>query len=562
VVRARDADPDFSGEDTATIAAITRRLDGIPLAIELAASRVRTIGVHELARHLNSRPELLSASRRSRDERHRTMRAALDWSYELLTDVERAVFQRLAVFRGHFELDAVEHVAADAVVDQDIATVLAALVDKSMVTADGADPARFRLLEPLRQYAAEQLSASDDAQRVADHHARYYADLATRLDEELCGRNELAAAHRLDAGRDNLRAAFATAVASRDTSTALTIGASLRSYAGNRVWPEPWSWCDVALCLPGADRHALRPLALLGASYGAWQLGDYARSNELADTAIGLVGPGTEVWRDAHRIKAGTLIWLGRFDDALASASAAVKGQPAEVTYAGLTRLSVLGLILAAVGSPDAQLAQQLLDDARTVGNPTGLAVALHTAGVIIGHSDRDRALEYERQAVELAAATGAVLIEGFALAVLAAAAVEDDPLQGARAHLDVVTHYLRVGNHAHLRAFARGLLRPLVAVGAHRAAAVVDGATTDQPELGELEATRSALIATARGALGADDYAAAAAQGATMTDDELVAYLNDTLATMKHTFRTREPAIWVAEITSSRAPVSRGRGR
>ena len=461
------------------------------------------------------------------------MRAALDWSFELLTDAEQKVFLRLAVFRGHFELDAVENVAADAVDNEDIAAVLASLVDKSMVTADGGDPARFRLLEPLRQYAAERLSSSDAAQHVADRHAHYYADLASRLDEELTGKDELAAARRLDAGRDNLRAAFGTAVSNGDATTALTLGASLSCYAGSRIWPEPWSWCDIALCLPGTPDDPIRPLALLGASDGAWQLGHHDRSVELADTAISLVEPGTEVWREAHRIKAGALIWLGRFDDAVASASAAVEGQPAEISYAGLTRLSVLGLILNAVGHADPQLAQRLLDDARTLGNPTRLALALHTAGIIIAHVDQNRALEYQRQAAELAAAAGAVLVEGFALAVLAGAA-DDDPIQGARAHLNVATHYLRVGNHTHLRGFARGLLRPLVAAGAHHAAAVVDGATSDQPELGELESTRTALIASARSALGADDYSAAAARGATMTDDELVTYLDDAISTME----------------------------
>jgi predicted ATPase/DNA-binding SARP family transcriptional activator len=536
LARTRDADPEFNGQDGSLVAAISRQLDGIPLAIELAAARVRTIGIEELARNLDSRPHLVAGSRRDRDERHRTMRAALDWSYELLTDAERIVFRRLAVFRGRFELEAVEQVVADDVHgDEDVATVLASLVDKSMVVADGDHPARYRLLEPLRQYAADRLTSSDAAQEVADRHARHFAALASRLDDAVRGPDELTAARRFDAARDNLRAAFGTAVDSGDLTTALTLGVSLWCYAGSRVWAEPWSWCDIAIALPGAVDHPLWPAALLGASDGAWQLGDHRRCVELADTAISLVETRSEIWCEAHRIKAAALVWLGRFDEAVESASAAVDRQTAEVTYATLLQVSVLALILNAVGRPQPQLAQQLLDDAKTVGNPTGLALALHTAGVILGDTDPQRSVNYQRQAVEVAASTGAVLIEGFALATLAGHASEDDPLGSARAHHDVVAHYLRVGNRTHLRGFARGLIRPFVSAGCHHAAAVVDGATSDQPELGELEATRSALLDTARKALGGDNYRDAAEHGATMTDDELVAFLDDAVSMMEN---------------------------
>jgi predicted ATPase len=539
VARARDADPSFTGgDDASSIATISRRLDGIPLAIELAAAHVRTFGVRELARRLDAHRDLPAAPSRGRVDRHRTMRAALDWSYDQLDDAERLVFEQLAVFRGRFELDAVDAVVAPGVSvagshDADVDAVLASLVDKSMVVAGGADPARFRMLEPLREYAAERLAGSDDADRVAARHARYFADLSRRLHEELSGPDELAAAQRLDAARDNLRAAFSTASGGGDATTALMLGAYLTRYAGTRVWSEPWSWCEVALELPGAVDHPLRADALLGASDGAWQLGHHARSVELADAAIALAEPGSPVWRDAHRIKSGAQIWLLQFEAAVTSATVAVSGQPVEVTAATLGRRTVLALILHTVGRPDVQIVPRLLEDARTLGNPTALAGAYHAAGVLTGANDRPLALEYARQAVEIAATAGAVLIEGFALAALASGAADADPLRGARAHLDVAVHYLRVGNHAHLRGFARALLRPLVLLRAYRAAAVVDGATGDQPEFGELAAARSAHIVAARDALGPafDD---AAALGAGMTDDELVAYLDDAITTLE----------------------------
>ena len=120
-------------------------------------------------------------------------------------------------------------------------------------------------------------------------------------------------------------------------------------------------------------------------------------------------------------------------------------------------------------------------------------------------------------------------MIEGFALAVLAAQAADDDPIGRARAHLDVMRHYLRVGNRTHLRGFGRGLIRPLVRLCAHDAAAVVDGATRDQPEPGQLASSRATNIGQARNALG-PAVNTAAEFGATMTDDELVAHLDEVI--------------------------------
>ena len=462
---------------------------------------------------------------------HRTgitrCRAALDWSYDLLDGPERVVFEQLAVFRGRFELAAVERVVGGTV--GDVVVVVSSLVDKSMIVADGIGPARFRILEPLRHYAGERLRESGGADSAAMRHATYYAELATRLGDEQRGRTEIETSKRLDAARDNLRAAFHTAVDHDDVATALAIPVHLTSYASTHVWSEPWAWSLTALDLPGASTHPLRPAALLTASDGAWQHGHYIRAVELAQTVIGLVEPGSEGWREAHRKVAMALVWLGRLDEADAAATIAVADQPAEVTDATLTRISTLALIRNLVGRTDPHMARELLDDARAFGNPTCVATAWHTAGMVLGRDDPVLKAEYQREAAQLAAATGAVLIEGFALATLAGLTADDDPLAGAQAQLDVMRHYLRVGNRTHLRSFGRGLIHPLVSLCAYEAAAVVDGATSDQPDFGELAASRATTTTQARDALG-PTYPAAAQRGATMTDDELVAYLDETI--------------------------------
>ena len=315
-----------------------------------------------------------------------------------------------------------------------------------------------------------------------------------------------------------------------DVALALAIPVYLTRYAATHVWGEPWAWSLAALGLPGASNHPHRPAALLAVAQGAWQHEQHAQALEVTHEVIAIVEPGSELWREAHRLMAAALVWLGRLDEADTAATAAVSGQTAEITDATLTRTSTFALIHNLVGRTDPDMVRRLVDDAMTYGNPTCLALAWHTAGVILGRDDPVLGLEYQRNAAELASTTGAVLIEGFALAVLAAATADDDPLAGARAQIDVMRHYLRVGNRTHLRSFGRGLLRPLVTLQAYEAAAIVDGATRAQPELGELAAARAVNTTAAKTALG-PSYPAAAERGAAMTDDELVAYLDHTIA-------------------------------
>ena len=526
--RARAVDASFVVDDLAALRAVSARLDGIPLAIELAAGRVRTVGLRELARRLDDRFDLLTATRRGDDERHRTMQATIAWSYDLLDPEQRELFAQVAVFRGRFELDAVEHII-DSLPAHQVARVLASLVDQSMVLADGVEPARFRLLEPLRHAAARSLDTSGHADTAAARHAAYFADLAASLDAQRRGPNEIEATTRLEAARDNFRGAFRYAVQTGDVDTALRIATPLAGYGGVHVWGEPSSWCAEALELPGSARHALRVHALIGMSDGAWQQGRHADAVELALAAVADSTAGGEVWRDAHRVMASALVWMGRFADAEAAATTSVNGQPDTVSYAALSRLCTRTLIRNLVGRPEPEIVAPLLGDAQALGNPTGLALALHTAGVIVGHTDRALNVDFQRRAARLAAATGAKLIEGFALIVLAAAESDIDPLRGARAQVDVMKHYLAVGNRAHLRSFARGLLQPLVLLARHEAAAIVDGATSSQPELGAGAERRQTWTERAERTLG-PAFPASVERGAAMTDDELVAYLDETL--------------------------------
>ena len=186
--RARAADPRFAPDRPLVelIAAICRRLDGIPLAIELAAARASALGVEGLAARLDDRFHLLTGGRRTALPRHQTLRATLDWSYELLTEPERVILRRLAVFAGTFDLQATIAVAADP--ETELAPgveSLASLVAKSLVTteSDGA-VARYRLLDTTRAYASEKLDESGEREPLARRHAEYYRDVFARAELE------------------------------------------------------------------------------------------------------------------------------------------------------------------------------------------------------------------------------------------------------------------------------------------------------------------------------------------------------------------------------------------
>jgi predicted ATPase len=212
------------------VAAICRALDGIPLAIELAAARVRALTPQQVAERLDDRFALLSVGTRGALPRHQTLRAIVDWSWDLLDDTERAVLRRLAVFSGGATPDAAEHVCVPdgAAADRTtVVDVIASLVDKSLVTATGDGHVRYGLLETVRAYAAGRLAESGEADLVAAAHADYFLDLAERAEPRLRSRDQLIWLELLSAEHDNLSAALRRVVAAADAGAALRFFRSL-----------------------------------------------------------------------------------------------------------------------------------------------------------------------------------------------------------------------------------------------------------------------------------------------------------------------------------------------
>ncbi|MFI0412461.1 ATP-binding protein [Actinomadura sp. 3N508] len=231
--RAAAVRPGFT-VDAGTVAdviAICRALDGIPLAIELAAARLRSLTSGQIAARLGDRFRLLTGGSRAALPRHRTLRAVVDWSWDLLDDVERTVLRRLSVFAGGAAPDAAVHVcglaAPDAPEPHDVIDVIAALIDKSLVMADGNADVRYRLLETVRVYAGERLEEAGETGRVRSAHAAYLVDLAERAEPELRRHDQLRWAERLADERGNVTVAFRHIIETRDRESGLRLVAAL-----------------------------------------------------------------------------------------------------------------------------------------------------------------------------------------------------------------------------------------------------------------------------------------------------------------------------------------------
>ena len=259
VERARAAAPHFSPDArvAAAITGICRRLDGIPLAIELAAARVAALGIEGVAARLDDRFRLLAGGHRTAMSRHQTLRATLDWSYDLLTEPERVVLRRLAVFAGGFTLQAASGVAADdEITGVDVVDCVANLVTKSLVTADpGGATVRYRLLETTRAYALEKLVEAGDFDTAAQRHARHYLDLFDDAETEAETRPTDAWLADYGPSIDNLRAALDWAFSSDgDISTGLALAtAAVPLWVHLSLMDECRSRVEQALAVLGTE---------------------------------------------------------------------------------------------------------------------------------------------------------------------------------------------------------------------------------------------------------------------------------------------------------------------
>jgi predicted ATPase/DNA-binding SARP family transcriptional activator len=281
--------------DVTAIDELCRRLDGLPLAIELAAARTRALPVQQLAARLDDRFRLLTGGARTALPRQQTLRAVVEWSHDLLFSDEQLVFARLAVFAGGCTLEAAEAVCAGGPIDaMDVADILSHLVDKSLVIGDrSGGRARFRLLQTLALYGRERLAALDEADEVRTRHADHYGEICERGPAAFEGRGQAAWLAEAAAEADNIRTALAWRIEQGDAESALAIAGGL----GWSFWlggggDEGVRLLDAALACPGEASVARRAHAMM------WSSAVRANSGSGLDEAVALGERARELWRD------------------------------------------------------------------------------------------------------------------------------------------------------------------------------------------------------------------------------------------------------------------------
>jgi predicted ATPase len=277
--RAEAVLPGFTAE-YGHLAEICRRLDSLPLAIELAAARVKVLPPEELLPRLERRLPMLTASRRDLPERHQTLRATIEWSYDLCSADEQQLFARLAVFTGGFTLDAAETVCGAAL------DTLASLLDKSLIRRDGY---RFSMLETIREFAVERLEGSSEAEKLLRRHAEYFAQLAEATETDHLGPEQATLRERFRTEWDNVRAALDWSVTSGESELGLRLAGSLTTiWLDRNLAVEGQRWLTALLDGPGEVKDSVRAKALMTGSMVAGVRSDFGQAAEWGRAALAL----------------------------------------------------------------------------------------------------------------------------------------------------------------------------------------------------------------------------------------------------------------------------------
>lgn len=571
-------------EDLTAIAEICRRLDGIPLAIELAAARASALSPRQIAEKLNDRFRLLTGGRRTALPRQQTLKAAIDWGHDLLPQPERVVLRRLAAFVGGFDLEGAETVcegpAPEASVDRyDVLDLVGSLVAKSFVAVEegGGGGVRYRLLETVRQYALDRLLEAGEGPATRDRHRDFVRALTERLQAELQGPGLVAAMERLDAEDGNVRAALeGCADEPEGVAAGLAIASAVLRHTTIRGHlADGRAALDALLARAGGDLDpALRARATKAAAVLAFHAGDYAAAAPLygqalaiardlhdeagvADAEAGLakVAFRRREFDEALRLGQRALAEFRRMGDTLGAANALValgivhadrgdsaaaracyeEGMPLllragdPMTIAAV--LGNLGYMAYREGNlPEARrLLEQQLAAFRTLRDRTMLSNALNTYGAVLDAcGDAAAARTAFEESLTLRESLGLRALAGATLGNLATLACAEKDFDKARAYF---VRNLDIAKESHdawprARAIARfadletAAGRPERAVRLIAAAEAATGADRLSPSAGE-RAAFDALRADLRKALGDEAYDAARAAGLALTLDQ-----------------------------------------
>ncbi|MBI2972934.1 MAG: tetratricopeptide repeat protein [Armatimonadetes bacterium] len=373
-----------------TVARIVARLDGIPLAIELAAVLTKALSVGEIAARLTDRFRLLTGGSRTDATRHQTLKAAMDWSYELLSSAEQTLLRRLSVFRGGFTAEVLEDVGGGPGTEpQESFALLTRLVEKSLVMRDPQEElTRYRLPETVREYANTRLEESGEEPAIRRRHRNWYLVLAERSESDLKVPDQVWF-DRLEADHDNLRAAIEYSLATDDAEVALRLGTALwRFWHVRGYWTEGRQRLEAALSIATQPAPGLRAKALHAAGMLAQRQGDYERATALSGESLTL----QHTLGDAHGI-ATSLTTLGNIAYIQANYTSAWElheeslryGREAENRHDIAGSLHNLALVADHLGDYQraTALGRESLELFRQTDDKQGIASALHLLGIL-----------------------------------------------------------------------------------------------------------------------------------------------------------------------------------
>ena len=539
--RARAVRPDLSldGDNLGTIVDICRQLDGLPLALELAAARIRSLNPADLVERMPSRLDIRSPLD---DEtgRHASLRAVLDWSYQLLSADQQCLFNRLSVFAGGFDLTAAEAVCGgDGLERDDIVDLLSSLVDASMVTVGStADRARYSLLETLRQYGAQHLEGRD-AEAVRLAHASHYAAFPEQADRTLRGPQEARWVSIVDDELDNCRVAHRTMVDTADCDAALRLSRGLRYYMLFRYRDEVVSWGERSLDLPGATEHPLYAEVCGAVGEGVTVRGEMARATAFAQRGLRLLsGPDDPRRMFGLRATGMVSLYVGRLDDGLHQHAemlrlARLHDHPYEAGMA------LLGLAQSRTYAGDPaqglEYAEEQYRVVRPLGNPSMLALAWYDQAEALAGLEPDQAIEAYRRAVNLAASAGSTFVEGIALVGLASLLGRSgEPSLALPLFRSIIVRWRRMGVWHHQWTTLRNLVQLFLRTESWENAAVLVGAIAASgsatPAFGADAALMQAAVDRLEAMLGSPGWEVARNRGEAMSADETVTFAGHTI--------------------------------
>jgi len=536
VDRALQSKPDFvlSAANAAAIVEVCERLGGIPLALELAATRVKVLSCEQIASRLNDQFRLLTGGARNALPRHQTLRAAVDWSYDLLSASEKSLFRRLSVFAGGFDLEAAEVTCwGDDCDQQDILDLLAGLVDKSLVSVEErSDRFRCRLLETLRQYAAERLAEADEQAELSDRLLQWSLAAARRAEPELKGPEQGSFLDLLEDEHDNLRAALAWSLERGDATDGLRLAVTLsRFWLVRGYLSEGRRWLEFTLAAcPGAEPSD-RARALIAASTLAWHQGDYAGVAPLAGRALEISRElGDKVAEAEALCRLGELRTMTGDHSAAWSlfeqsrAAWAVSGTKRGVIQSANVPVHDLGTLACEQGDYDAAegLFIDALDIAKEHGNTVDIVHHLGGLGhVARGRGNYEAALAFYQESLAISRQLGYKRMVTFNLQYLAGLAWAQGDLPRASAfYRDALAYFGPAGDDLGIARCLEGLCKVAAAQEAYRRAARLSAVadllrqSMRSPLPPSELADYQAALARARTGLGPDDFEAARTEG------------------------------------------------